>query len=81
VVRRPNRAQSVAVLVALAAVGIALDRAWTASTGGWFGYAPNTDVVYAPGGHSRASLLVLRIAMAIVWATVALVLLRDHDGR
>jgi hypothetical protein len=74
-VRRLNPAQRVVIVVALGAIAVACDAAVGAPRGGWFGYAPNTSIVYEPG-ISALVRLVLRCVLAAVWAVISIVLLR-----
>jgi hypothetical protein len=70
-----NRAQRVIIVVALGAIAVACDAAVGARTDGWFGYAPNTGIVYDPR-PSPLLRLGLRCVLAAVWAAISIVLLR-----
>lgn len=74
--RKLNVPQRVVVVVALGFVCLGTDAYMTPrSSGGWFAYAPNTDVVYAPGG-AGAGHLALRVLLAVAWATASVFILR-----
>jgi hypothetical protein len=49
--------------------------------GGWFGYAPNTQIVFDPGGLSSGMRTVIRIGLVLLWTAVALWLLTDSGDK
>jgi len=75
-VRNLNLAQRVVLVVGLAALCVAIDGYFATRSSGWFGYAPNTDVVFEPDG-GKTRLLVVRAALAVAWAAAGLVILRS----
>jgi DMSO/TMAO reductase YedYZ heme-binding membrane subunit len=87
-VRRWNLAQRLAVLVA---IGVVLHVSSQVvlfeepMTGGWFGYAPESEAVHVPGGRGArfsplVQLLVITAHVA-VWAVAAVWILADrNDG-
>jgi hypothetical protein len=76
VVRNLNFAQRVVLVVALAAVCVAIDGYVASRSSAWFGYAPNTGAVFDPDG-GKAKVLGVRLALAVAWAAVSILLLRS----
>ncbi len=75
-----NRSQRIVLVIAVAALAVSLDRAYLVSEqgGGWFGYAPNTDVVFTPGVDPGRQILI-RLALLITWTLISVRLLRDQE--
>jgi len=76
--------QRVVLVVAFAALlqvlgGWVTDRG---RQGGWFGYAPLTGVIGAPGTMSPSAAALVDLGLVVVWAAVSLLLLRsgNRDG-
>ena len=47
--------------------------------GGWFGYAPGTEVVFEPSRVSRGETALVWVAATLLWAIGALWLLRSEE--
>jgi hypothetical protein len=77
--RRMNRGQRVALLVALGSIALALDAALGPSMAdeGWFGYAPNTSIVYSP--ESPWLRFGVRFVLVSLWTAAAIALLRSTE--
>jgi hypothetical protein len=75
-----NDRQRIVLVVAAATLAISIDRAVISSAAGgsWFGYAPNTDVVFTPGIDPGRQLLI-RLALLAAWSLLAMRLLRDRE--
>lgn len=48
-------------------------------SGGWYGYAPRSQVTYGPYSWEPATAALIRSALTILWAALALRLLRNPD--
>lgn len=67
--------QRVVLVVALGLILTGVEAYAAPGSSGWFGYAPNTGTVFAPG-EDRLGRLALRVVLAAVWAAASLFLLR-----
>lgn len=67
--------QRVVLVVALGMVLTGVEAYAVPSSSGWFGYAPNTSVVFAPH-EGRLGRLVLRVVLVVGWAAASLLILR-----
>ncbi len=76
-VRNLNLWQRVVLVVALGAVCVAVDGFAAPRSSGWFGYAPNTGVVFDPDAGGKLKVLGLRLALTLAWATSSFFLLRS----
>lgn len=75
---RLNQAQRIVIVIGLAAIAIAVDRAAVTDRAGWFGYAPSTGEVFDPDGGlqlGNTGALVLRVVLATTWTAAGLLLL------
>jgi hypothetical protein len=80
-VRRWGLGQKVAFLLGLAAslhilVRVALTPDPLSTDGGWFNYAPNSDLAFSPSfGRSPAVIAVVSLVAIAIWTAVAIWLL------
>ena len=82
-----NRAQRVVLVVAIGAVLVvgvlALTAEWNRPRGGWFAYAPNTEVAFAGDGSSSWPIwrdALTWVGAVVVWAGAALYVLRTNTA-
>lgn len=76
-VRTLNLGQRVILVVALGAVCVAVDGFVAPRSSGWFGYAPNTGVVFDPDAGGKLKVLGVRLALTLAWTSSSFFLLRS----